>query len=125
MSRPKDAREARERKFMSELGQRLRAIREERGLTQREAAEAAQVATDMISRLENGHYTSPGLRTLLRVAEGLGTTVGDLLPDGTPTHSPAALSQRARLNALMHRAKVEDLELIAEIAQTVIQRSRG
>ena len=125
MSRPKDARQARERKYMIALGHRIRAAREERGMTQRQAGDAAEVATDIISRLENGHYASPGLRTLLRVAEGLGTSVGDLLPDAHPNHSPSELSHRARLNALVHRARADDLELIAEIAQTIVQRSRS
>ena len=65
--RPPEAetRELHERRYMVKLGLRIRAIREERGLTQQAVARSAGIATDMVSRLENGHYTSPGLRTLL------------------------------------------------------------
>jgi transcriptional regulator with XRE-family HTH domain len=119
-------REAFERHYMLELGRRIRSAREQRGMTQKQAAEAAGIATDMISRLENGHYQSPGLRTLLRIADGLGTGVGELLPElGTDDHaSPVELSQRARLTALTHRAESDDLELIVEIANTIVSRRR-
>ncbi|MFV8751104.1 helix-turn-helix domain-containing protein [Nannocystaceae bacterium ST9] len=119
-------REAVERRYMAELGRRLRTAREQRGMTQKQAAEAAGIATDMISRLENGHYQSPGLRTLLRIADGLGTSVAELLPElGVEAHTgPVELSQRARLAALTHRADPRDLELIVEIAGTIVNRRR-
>ncbi|PRQ03573.1 anaerobic benzoate catabolism transcriptional regulator [Enhygromyxa salina] len=109
---------------MAELGKRVRLAREHRGMTQKEAAKAAGIATDMISRLENGRYQSPGLRTLVRIADGLGSTVSELLPDisGEPQASTAEQSQRARLIALAHRAEPVDLELIVEIASVIVNR---
>lgn len=109
---------------MTELGKRIRSARETRGMTQKQAAQAAGIATDMISRLENGRYQSPGLRTLLRIAEGLGASVSELLPDtsGEPQASTAELSQRARMIALSHRAEPRDLELIVEIATLIVNR---
>lgn len=110
---------------MVELGERIRAAREERGLTQRAAAEAAGIATDMISRLENGRYTSPGLRTLLRIAEGLGTNVAALLPDIPANRGSSESGLRARLMALVSRADARELDLIVELAATVLAKSRG
>lgn len=112
---------------MVELGQRLRTAREQRGMTQKDAATAAGIATDMVSRLENGRYQSPGLRTLLRLADGLGTTVGELLPQRDPDLAAGPeVSQRARLLALIHRADPRDVELIVDLADTVIaRRGRG
>lgn len=123
---PRPEREALERRYMTEVGRRLRSAREQRGMTQKQAAEAAGIATDMISRLENGHYQSPGLRTLLRIADGLGIGVAELLPEPgaeSPT-SPVELSQRARLSAIVHRAELRDLELIVEIANTIVSHRR-
>ncbi|WP_146155425.1 helix-turn-helix domain-containing protein [Enhygromyxa salina] len=123
-TRPRNDREAAERRYMAELGKRVRLAREHRGMTQKEAAKAAGIATDMISRLENGRYQSPGLRTLVRIADGLGSTVSELLPDisGEPQASTAEQSQRARLIALAHRAEPVDLELIVEIASVIVNR---
>ena len=114
-----------ERSYMTELGHRLRTIREERGLTQQAVARAAGIATDMVSRLENGHYTSPGLRTLLRIADGMGISIAGLLPD-VPSNSGSSPESalRARLAALLHRADLSDLELLLDITATVIGRRR-
>ncbi len=122
--RSRDERDRFERDYMVELGRRLRVAREQRGMTQKQAAEAAGIATDMISRLENGRYQSPGLRTILRIAEGIGASVGDLLPDTSADAqaSPTEMSQRARMIALMHRAEPKDLELIVEIATLIVNR---
>jgi transcriptional regulator with XRE-family HTH domain len=110
---------------MIELGQRLRTMREERGLTQQDLARAAGIATDMVSRLENGHYTSPGLRTLLRIAEGMGISVSALLPDvPNAGHAAPEAALKARLAALLHRVEFEDLELLVDLATTVVNRNR-
>jgi transcriptional regulator with XRE-family HTH domain len=122
--RSRSDRDTFERDYMAELGKRIRIAREQRGMTQKEAAQAAGIATDMISRLENGRYQSPGLRTLVRIAEGLGAPVSELLPDASPEAqaSPTEMSHRARLIALTHRAEPKDLELIVEIASLIVNR---
>ncbi len=125
--RPPDtqARELHERRYMVKLGQRIRAIREERGLTQHAVARSAGIATDMVSRLENGHYTSPGLRTLLRIAEGMGVSLAALLPDAPSAPSSAPESAlKSKLGALVHRAEPHELDLLVDIAGVVLGRSQ-
>jgi transcriptional regulator with XRE-family HTH domain len=118
------AREQHERRYMVRLGQRIRAVREERGLTQQAVARSAGIATDMVSRLENGHYTSPGLRTLLRIAEGMGVSLAALLPDApSPNAAPENLL-KSRLGALAHRAEPHELDLLVEIAAVVLGRAQ-
>lgn len=122
---PSFSRAHHERTYMTELGQRLRSLREERGLTQQALARAAGIATDMVSRLENGHYSSPGLRTLLRIADGMGLPVSALLPDvQTVTHTTPEGALRARLSALVQRLDVDDLDLVVELASAVATRRR-
>lgn len=111
-----------ERAYMHELGARVRTLREERGLTQQALAHAAGIATDMVSRLENGHYSSPGLRTLVRLAAGMGTQVAAMLPDLPSATRSAELSARARLQALVARASTDELELVADLAAVVVGR---
>lgn len=122
---PHPSRSHYEKAYMTELGHRLRSLREERGLTQHAVARAAGIATDMVSRLENGHYSSPGLRTLVRIADGMGVSVAAMLPDvpGMTGGSPEA-TLRARLNALLHRVDAENLELIVDLAHAVVSRRR-
>ncbi len=125
--RPLDAqaREAHEHRYMLKLGQRIRAVREERGLTQQAVARSAGIATDMVSRLENGHYTSPGLRTLLRIAEGMGVSLALLLPDAPSAPSSAPENAlKARLDALAHRAEPHELDLLVDIADVILGRSQ-
>ncbi|RMG99820.1 MAG: XRE family transcriptional regulator [Deltaproteobacteria bacterium] len=110
-----------ERAYMVDLGHRLRRLREERGLTQEHLARRARIATDMISRLENGRYTSPGLRTLLRVARGLGVSLVQILPDYADRPAPGARA-RVRLATLVAQASAEDVELIAELATVILSR---
>lgn len=119
-------RAGREKSYMTELGLRLRQLREERGMTQQAVARAAGIATDMVSRLENGHYSSPGLRTLLRIAEGMGISIAVMLPElpGVSHTSPEA-GMRARLSALVQRVDMEDLALIVDLAATVLERRRS
>jgi transcriptional regulator with XRE-family HTH domain len=122
---PTFSRSHHEKRYMVELGHRLRSLREERGLTQQALARAAGIATDMVSRLENGHYSSPGLRTLLRIADGMGLPVSALLPDvQSIAHSTPEGALRARLSALVQRIDLEDLELVVDIAGTIISRRR-
>jgi transcriptional regulator with XRE-family HTH domain len=118
------AREQHEKRYMVRLGQRIRAVREERGLTQQAVARSAGIATDMVSRLENGHYTSPGLRTLLRIAEGIGVSLATLLPDAPSTTGAPETALKSRLGALAHRAEPHELDLLVDIAAVVLGRSQ-
>lgn len=64
------------------VGRRVAAIREKKGLTLNDVAEAASGAIDKghVSSLERGLLV-PNLATLKAVADGLGTTVVDLVRD--------------------------------------------
>lgn len=109
---------------MTALAQRIRAVREERGLTQQAVARAAGIATDMISRLENGHYTSPGLRTLLRIAEGMGVSLGHLLPESTGAPGEPESAQHVQLMSLVRQADDHELELLVDLARVIVGRDR-
>ncbi len=62
----------------AEFGRRLRALREERGLTQRELAERSGAQVPQISRYETGAYL-PTAETLLALAKVLHLDVDSLL----------------------------------------------
>jgi transcriptional regulator with XRE-family HTH domain len=68
------------RRVYEELGQRIRARRVERGLSQSKLAEYVELTRTSISNIENGRQHLP-LHTLYRFADVLGCRPHDLLPD--------------------------------------------
>ena len=70
---------------MTALGVRIRALRVERALQQRQLAEKADLTPSMVSQIESGRLT-PSLHTLGKLAGALGVTIGALF-DGHPTGS--------------------------------------
>ncbi len=75
--------------LLSAIGETLRAIRTERGLTLRQVAEGAHVSISYLAEIERGEK-DPSSRVLESVAEGLGTGVGDLLLRIAATLEPKA-----------------------------------
>lgn len=72
----------------SRMATQTRAIREERGLTQKELAEIAEMKQSRISELENVNYNAWSVSTLRRLAKALGVRLffgfeswGELLPE--------------------------------------------
>src|SRR3954451_19444779 len=69
-----------------ELGQRLRAIRQRKGIGVRELARRLDLAPSSISQIETGKI-GPSVRTLYALASEFGVTVDEVLFDpGAPTH---------------------------------------
>ena len=67
---------------MSSLGARIKALRLERDLQQRQLAEKADLTPSMVSQIESGRLT-PSLNTLGRIAAALGVPIATLF-DGHP-----------------------------------------
>ncbi len=79
------------------LGQAIRELRGQRGLTQRQLADAADVNETWISHIEAGR-TNPAWGTVVRIAAALGVSVSALalraesLPDGPLAQDDAEAS---------------------------------
>jgi transcriptional regulator with XRE-family HTH domain len=65
------------------LGQRIRALRAERSLQQRQLAEKAGLTPSMVSQIESGRLT-PSLNTLGKVAAALGVPIASLFDSEPP-----------------------------------------
>jgi transcriptional regulator with XRE-family HTH domain len=65
------------------LGQRIKALRAERALQQRQLAEKAELTPSMVSQIESGRLT-PSLHTLGKIAAALGVPIASLF-DGQPS----------------------------------------
>ena len=59
-----------------ELGERIRSLRKQKGLTQEELADRAELSKGFISQLERD-LTSPSIATLMDILQCLGTTIGE------------------------------------------------
>jgi transcriptional regulator with XRE-family HTH domain len=69
------------KKLAKKLSERLRSLREAKGLSQQELATGADVSMSLVSKLEQGKKADPRVSTVLALASALGVTPGDLLND--------------------------------------------
>lgn len=67
------------------IGRNIKTIRAEKGMTQREVCDAAEISTSQLSTYENGKQMV-GLVTLAKIATALGTSI-DRLYFGTPSEA--------------------------------------
>lgn len=70
---------AKEKRDTTGFGGRLKALREEAGLTQQQLADRLGIAATTITRLENGGRT-PSWETVIRIAEALKVSTDSFLP---------------------------------------------
>jgi transcriptional regulator with XRE-family HTH domain len=74
------------------LGTRIKELRQERQLQQRQLAEKAELTPSMVSQIESGRLT-PSLHTLGRIAAALGVPIATLF-DGHPGGKIVVTRQR-------------------------------
>lgn len=89
-------------------GSKLRTIRQERGLTLRQAAERTGLSTSFISSLERG-VTGASLATLRRLVEAYGRTVGELLSGAAPASGRLVRPDERRVLDAGRGIRIEDL----------------
>lgn len=79
MERKNTSEDAQAKQLATEIGQRVRALRNEAGLSGRKLAAEAGVSQPFLSQLELGQ-TAASIATLYRIANALNTTPAELLP---------------------------------------------
>jgi len=77
------------------IGQRLRGLREQRGMTAKEVAETAGIAPLSLSRIELGRHDVV-YRTLRRILAAMNLTLRDLAEAAEPQLEPAHVTSRLR-----------------------------
>ena len=102
---------------MSGLGERLRKLRLERKLTQREVAEQLGIGVSTLGMYEGG-WREPDLDTLMKLARFYGVTTDYLVGVDDSELSPE--DQLRRLGAYLRGsgATEEDVELILQILES-------
>jgi transcriptional regulator with XRE-family HTH domain len=107
---PRLAKEVDELLNEMKIEQELVALRERRGLSQRQAAEMIQVSQPYIAKLESGRVKNLGVGTLLKYAHALGGSVSieinaGRVTDGLRAHGASRAGRRpSRVRAAAARA---------------------
>lgn len=105
------------------IGDRIVQLRELRGASLTSVAAEAGIAKSYLAKLERGQVENPGIATLDRVAEVLGTTLVDLFAPATGSH------KRPRWSAVVDPLEMERLraaappELVAFLSE--LERTEG
>ena len=89
------------------IGNRLRAIREEKNLSQGDIEQRTGLLRCYISRVENGH-TVPSLETLAKIAEAMEINLADFFP-GTDT------AQDRETRKMLGELSEEEIRFLADI----------
>jgi len=90
------------------VGQRVRALREERGWSIRELAEASGLAMNTLSLIENAR-TSPSVSTLQQIAHALEVPLTAFFEPGTPPTRVVHTQARARASVPFAHGALQDL----------------
>jgi transcriptional regulator with XRE-family HTH domain len=106
------------------FARRLREVRDSRGMTQAELSRRAHVTASYIWRLESAG-AAPGIDLVARLAQALGTTAHDLLPQKAPPDTITALRDQARglFNALLGAADRETLLMLNPLLARLVAAS--
>lgn len=95
------------------LGQAIRSVRKQAGLTQKELAEAAGIDQSYLSMIESDQRSNPGTRIIARLAQALQVSIDDLAARAgyLPQHQePDPLTEQAlRLFRRLPRWRQEDV----------------
>jgi transcriptional regulator with XRE-family HTH domain len=87
-----------------DIGKRIRDLREERGLTQREVARRAGLTPSGVGFIEHGQTRKPSAETVVAIARALGVPVKELLEEPVPLDEASQtgpdIARRARGEAL-------------------------
>ena len=103
---------------MDIIGQKLRAARQEKGLSLRELASRADVSISLLSQIENGKST-PSVRSLHSIADALSVPLGYFFPEedtngySADPSSVQATPLKEQILRFAHRPRLELNEGIA------------
>jgi len=99
---------------------RIKQLRKEQGLTQEELAERADLTAEAVTRVERGART-PTLKTLGKLAHGLGVSPGELVD--VEATDPPKLSRH--LAKIVSKLEDEDPSVQESAAELVVTFLRG
>lgn len=109
-----------ENSLRSELGLRIRGIRNSRGMTGQRLAELSMISPGYLSEVERG-LSDVSSEKLVRIAEALRVTVQDLL---SPQVQPSSANMTLSIPAALSEA-AEDLHLSFSTTKKILQGAQS
>lgn len=100
------------------VGKRLRALRERRGLTQEQLAEAVDCSVDTVGNIERGR-TIAALETLDRLSRHLAVPISDFFDDGIPM-SPTRAGTEAQIRDVLRTLNDREAEAALRLIETLL-----
>lgn len=101
------------------LGERIRSIRESKGITQNTLAESVHVTSSYISRIEHGS-SLPSLDLIQSIAGALDTPVQDILCDLFSYSSEVTISEKIKIT--VERFSPEKQQLLLDTLEYLANR---
>ena len=106
-------------------GAKIRALRQERGWTQKELLLRSLVDQSTISYLESGRNKAASIRTMVALARAFGVSVDDLfVPPTNPTPVPPPDPQLERIKSLLKDLTPAELDQAIDFARFILARRR-
>lgn len=115
MSRKRKLEKLDDERLGNRFGQRVREVRIEAGLTQKELAERVGVPAQYVSMVETGSSANPTLRLIVLLADALDVPTSDLLVD---VERPGAQPKSGTLEALLREAPASARALAIRLLET-------
>jgi transcriptional regulator with XRE-family HTH domain len=106
------------------FGQRLRLVREKRGMSQVELSEQSKVPSLMISHFETGIRPSASAATLVKLANALETSI-DYLIGRSNDPAPVAGRVGALLRSLGENATKETFDAVLTMAEAMAKKDEN
>jgi transcriptional regulator with XRE-family HTH domain len=106
------------------IGERLRALREEKKFSQGEVEKRTGLLCAYISRVENGH-TVPAIETIEKFAHALEVPMYQLFYDGEKPPKPPNLPKRKAADDLAWGSRGKDARLLAQFCRLFSRMEPG
>lgn len=105
------------------IGSNLKKLRKEQDLTQEDLADKAKLNPAYYGRIERGEMNIT-LDSLEKLCDALKVELPSLFMVEPPSKNETEKALKARMKALIERKKLEDLQKILEITETLFSRKR-
>lgn len=112
------------RLYLTELGQEVRRLRQQRGITLRRLAQLSGLSDRFLIEVEKGN-ANPSLSSVLNLADALQTSLTDLLPGDNQTRTPDSSTFLKQVLALLKNRPDEQISQILSCLSSYFDGSKG